>query len=74
MRRRPVAGLGLAAHVGEVLTVAAVGPPARVAECLDQSRERTGADELIATHQATSVEARLRSVRLLAEAMSPVLT
>ena len=44
-----------------------------VGEYLDEFRARTGADELIVTHQAPSVEARLGSVRLLAEAMSPVL-
>ena len=64
---------GLAAHVDEMLTYAAVGTPAQVGEYLDRFRDRTGADELIVTHQAPSVEARLRSVRLLAEAMSPVL-
>jgi len=64
---------GLAGHVDEMLTYAAVGAPAQVREYLDQFRERTGADELIVTHQAPSVEARLHSVRLLADAMSPVL-
>ena len=64
---------GLAEHVDEMLTIAAVGTPAQVGEYLDQFLARTGADELIVTHQAPSVEARLRSVRLLAEAMSPVL-
>src|ERR1700744_146012 len=64
---------GLAAHVDEMLTYTAVGTPAQVGEYLDQFRARTGADELIVTHQSPSVEARLRSVRLLAEAMSPVL-
>jgi luciferase family oxidoreductase group 1 len=64
---------GLAGHVDEMLTFAAVGAPAQVGEYLDRFRERTGADELIVTHQAPSVESRLRSVRLLADAMSPVL-
>jgi luciferase family oxidoreductase group 1 len=64
---------GLAEHVDEMLTVAAVGTPAQVGEYLDEFRARTGADELIVTHQSPSVDARLRSVRLLAEAMSPVL-
>jgi luciferase family oxidoreductase group 1 len=64
---------GLAGHVDEMLTFAAVGSPAEVGDYLDQFRERTGADELIVTHQAPSVDARLRSVRLLAEAVSPVL-
>jgi luciferase family oxidoreductase group 1 len=64
---------GLAAHVDEMLTYAAVGTPAQVGEYLDQFQAQTGADELIVTHQSPSVEARLRSVALLAEAMSPVL-
>ena len=54
---------GLAEHVDEMLTYAAVGTPAQVGEYLDQFRARTGADELIVTHQAPSVEARLRSVQ-----------
>jgi luciferase family oxidoreductase group 1 len=64
---------GLAAHVDEMLTIAAVGTPAQVGDYLDEFVARTGADELIVTHQSPSVEARLHSVRLLAEAMSPVL-
>src|ERR1700727_1713453 len=64
---------GLAAHVDEMLTYAAVGAPPQVGEYLDEFRARTGADELIVTHQAPSVEARLGSVRLLAEGVLPVL-
>ena len=45
---------GLADHVDEMLTVAAVGTPAEVGEYLDRFRARTGADELIVTHQAPS--------------------
>ncbi len=64
---------GLAAHVDEMLTVAAVGTPSEVGDYLDRFVARTGADELIVTHQSPSVDARLQSVRLLAEALSPVL-
>ncbi len=63
---------GLAAHVDEMLTYAAVGTPAEVGEYLGSFRSQTGADELIVTHQAPRIEDRLRSVELLAEAMAPV--
>jgi luciferase family oxidoreductase group 1 len=63
---------GLAAHVDEMLTYAAVGTPAEVGEYLDSFRAQTGADELIVTHQAPRIADRLRSVTLLAEAMSAV--
>jgi luciferase family oxidoreductase group 1 len=63
---------GLAAHVDEMLTYAAVGTPDEVREYLDSFRARTGADELIVTHQAPRIEDRLASVALLAEAMTAV--
>jgi luciferase family oxidoreductase group 1 len=63
---------GLAAHVDEMLTYAAVGTPAEVGEYLESFGSQTGADELIVTHQAPRIEDRLRSVTLLAEAMAPV--
>jgi luciferase family oxidoreductase group 1 len=63
---------GLAPHVDEMLTYVAVGTSAQVGEWLDGFRERTGADELIVAHGAPAIEDRLRSVTLLAEAMSPV--
>jgi luciferase family oxidoreductase group 1 len=65
---------GLAAHVDEMLTYAAVGTSAQVGEYLHAFREQTGADELIVTHGAPAIEDRLRSVTLLAEAMAPVAT
>jgi len=63
---------GLAAHVDEMLTYAAVGTGAEVREYLDGFLTQTAAEELIVTHQAPSIQARLRSVTLLAEAMAPV--
>jgi luciferase family oxidoreductase group 1 len=63
---------GLAAHVDEMLTYAAVGTPAEVGEYLESFGSQTDADELIVTHQAPRIEDRLRSVTLLAEAMAPV--
>jgi luciferase family oxidoreductase group 1 len=63
---------GLAAHVDEMLTYAAVGTGSQVGEWLEGFRARTGADELIVTHGAPVIEDRLRSITLLAEAMAPV--
>jgi luciferase family oxidoreductase group 1 len=53
-------------------TYAAVGTPVEVSDYLDGFIRRTEADELIVAHQALSIEARLRSVTLLAEAMQSV--
>ena len=63
---------GLDAHVDEMLTYAAVGTSSEVGDYVDSFRARTGADELIVTHQAPAIEDRLRSVTLLAEALSAV--
>ena len=66
--------LGSAAglHVDQMLKYAAVGPPAEVSEYLDDFRKQTEADELITVHQSPSLDGRLRSVTLLAEAMQTV--
>jgi luciferase family oxidoreductase group 1 len=63
---------GIGAHVDQMLTYSAVGTPAEVSEYLDGFIRRTEADELIVAHQAPGIEDRLRSVTLLAEAMTPV--
>lgn len=63
---------GLGSHVDQMLTYSAVGTPAEVSDYLDGFIRRTEADELIVAHQALSIEDRLRSVTLLAEAMQPV--
>ena len=56
-------------HVDQMLRYSAVGTPAEVRDYLDTFAGKTGADELITVHQAPSLEGRLRSVELLAEAM-----
>ena len=63
--------LGSAAglHVDQMLRYAAVGTPGEVSDYLEGFRKQTEADELITVHQAAGVEARLRSITLLAEAM-----
>jgi luciferase family oxidoreductase group 1 len=63
---------GLGSHVDQMLTYSAVGTPAEVSGYLDGFIRRTEADELIVAHQALSIEDRLRSVTLLAEAMQSV--
>jgi luciferase family oxidoreductase group 1 len=61
---------GAAMHVDEMLTYSAVGTPADVRKYLDNFAERIEADELVTVHHAPAIETRLRSVELLAEAMS----
>ena len=63
---------GAAAHVDHMLTYTAAGTPREVSEYLHDFALSTGADELITVHQSTSVEGRLRSVTLLAEAVNRV--
>lgn len=60
---------GAAVHVDEMLKYSAVGTPGEVRAYLSEFAGRTKADELITVHQVPDVEARLRSVTLLAEAM-----
>jgi luciferase family oxidoreductase group 1 len=57
-------------HVDQMLKYSAVGSPEEVRDYLDRFASKTGADELITAHQAPSVDARLRSVELLAKAMT----
>jgi luciferase family oxidoreductase group 1 len=58
--------------VDQMLTYAAVGTAPQVRDYLDDFIRHTEADELIVVHQAPAIEARLRSVTLLAEAMQAV--
>ena len=58
-----------AAAVEQMLAYRAVGTPAAVAAYLADFQQHTGADELITVHHAGSVNGRLRSVELLAEAV-----
>jgi luciferase family oxidoreductase group 1 len=60
---------GMAAHVDQMLTFTAMGTTEDVGEYLVQFVERTMADELITAHHAPDIDARLRSVELLAEVM-----
>lgn len=64
---------GAAVHVDQMLSYSAVGTPREVSDYLDGFLRKTGADELIVVHQAPSIEDRLRSVTLLAEAMQEAL-
>ena len=65
-------GAGAGAHVDEMLTYSAVGTPSEVRVYLEEFIAATAADELIVAHHAPTVEARLRSVELLAEATATV--
>ena len=55
-------------QVDEMMKHSAVGTPGAVVEYLDRFAQHADADELIVVHASPSVEARLRSVDLLAEA------
>jgi len=59
-------------QVDQMLTYTAAGTPAQVSDYLDSFVRRTEADELIVAHQAPTIENRLRSVTLLAQAMQAV--
>jgi luciferase family oxidoreductase group 1 len=63
---------GAGHHVGTMLTHTAVGTPAEVREHIRGFATIADADELIVAHQSGSLEGRLRSVELLAEAMESV--
>ncbi|HEX4732141.1 MAG TPA: LLM class flavin-dependent oxidoreductase [Solirubrobacterales bacterium] len=54
--------------VDEMLTYSAVGTGAEAAAYLADFQQKTGVDELITVHYADSVDNRVRSVELLAEA------
>jgi putative transposase len=58
-----------AAAVDQMLVYSAVGTPGAVVASLDDFRRTTGADELVVVHHADTVERRLRSVELLADAL-----
>jgi luciferase family oxidoreductase group 1 len=63
-------GSAIGQHVEQMLTYAAIGTPADVRTYLEQFAKHADADELIVVHQFPSVEGRLRSVQLTAEAMA----
>jgi len=63
---------GAAQQVDQMLTYAAIGTTTEVREYLDRFAPFADADELMVAHHASTTEARVRSVTLLAEAMDAV--
>ncbi|MBO0707285.1 MAG: MsnO8 family LLM class oxidoreductase, partial [Candidatus Dormibacteraeota bacterium] len=63
---------GAAAHVDQFLTYMAAGTAAEASRYLEGFKEHAGADELIVVFPSPSIESRLRSATLLAEAMQPL--
>ena len=61
---------GAGQQLDQMLAYAAIGTAAEVADYLERFRQKVDADELITAHQAPSIEARLRSVTLAAEALA----
>ena len=60
---------GAGQQIDQMLTHAAIGTTAEVADYLERFRRKADADELITAHQAPNIEGRLRSVTLAAEAL-----
>jgi luciferase family oxidoreductase group 1 len=56
------------AQIADMMRYSAVGAPAAVRTHLEEFRDHAYADELIGVHASPSLEARLRSVELLADA------
>jgi luciferase family oxidoreductase group 1 len=59
-------------QIEQMVMYSAVGTPTEVKDYLEMFAKHADADELITAHHLTSTQARLRSVELTAEAMSPV--
>jgi luciferase family oxidoreductase group 1 len=59
-------------QIAQMMHYSAVGAPEHVAEYLDEFARIAGADELITAHASPTIDQRLRSVDLLADAMDPV--
>jgi luciferase family oxidoreductase group 1 len=59
-------------QIAQMMHYSAVGTPDRVKAYLDEFAERAGVDELITAHSSPTIDQRLRSVDLLADAMDPV--
>ncbi|MET0448882.1 MAG: LLM class flavin-dependent oxidoreductase, partial [Aeromicrobium sp.] len=55
-------------HLRQMMTYSAAGTPDVVLKHVDQFLEETNADELIVTHQGSTVEQRLKSAELFADA------
>jgi luciferase family oxidoreductase group 1 len=58
-------------QIVQMMHYSAVGTPDRVTAYLDEFAERAGVDELITAHASPTIEQRLRSVDLLADAIDP---
>ena len=56
-----------AQHLHQMMTHSAVGTPDKVRQQVTDFAEMSGADELMVAHQGTTVDARVRSVELLAD-------
>ncbi len=54
-------------HLREMMTYSAAGTPDLVVKHVEQFVDETGIDELIVTHQGSTVDQRLRSAELFAE-------
>jgi luciferase family oxidoreductase group 1 len=59
-------------QIAQMMHYSAVGTPGDVKAYLDEFAHITGADELITAHASPTIDQRLRSVDLLADAMDPV--
>ena len=57
-------------RIQQMVIYSAIGTPSEVADYLDSFAKHADADELITAHQSTTIEARLRSAALLAQAMN----
>jgi luciferase family oxidoreductase group 1 len=57
-------------QIAQMMHYSAVGSPDHVASYLDEFAALTGADELITAHASPTIEQRLRSVDLLADAVA----
>jgi luciferase family oxidoreductase group 1 len=60
---------GAGQHVNSMLTHTAIGTPTDVGHHLEAFQKLADADELIVAHQSPTIEGRLRSVELTAQAM-----
>lgn len=54
-------------HIAQMMTYSAIGTAREVKEQVDAFAQHANADEVIVVHQGTTIEARLRSVDLLAD-------
>jgi luciferase family oxidoreductase group 1 len=59
-------------QIAQMMHYSAVGTPGRVTAYLEEFAERAGVDELITAHASPTIDQRLRSVDLLADAIDPV--